>query len=77
MITTISSANIHHLTLLQFILVMRTFKDLLSFRNCHIYNMVLLTFVTTLYIISSELIYLITESFDLLTTFTDFAYHLS
>ena len=39
--------------------------------------MVWLTFATMLYIVSPEVIYLITESFDLLTTFTDFAYLLS
>lgn len=54
MITIINSVGIHHLTVITFFLV-RTFKiDSLS--NFPIYNRMLLTLVTMLYITSPELI---------------------
>ena len=55
-------------------LVMRSFK-IYSLSNFQIYNIVLWTFFTMMYIISWELIYFITGSLDLLTTFTYF-FHL-
>ena len=59
-VTTIRLVNIHHLTVI-FFLVMRTFK--IYFVNTFpIYNTVMLTSATMLYIISPELINLITGS---------------
>lgn len=47
--------------------MMRTFK--ITLRNFQIYNTVLLTVVTMLYLTSPGLIYLIAVSLDLLTSF--------
>ena len=57
MFTTIRVVNIYRHTVIFFFLVMRTFKTY-SLLNFQIYNTVLLTIVTMLYITSPELIYL-------------------
>ena len=75
MITTISLVNICYLMQLVFFLMMTAFK-IYSLSNFQIYNTVLLTIVTMLYITSSECIYLITGSLYLLTIFTHFSHHL-
>lgn len=63
MTTTVSLVNIHHLTRLHkfFPLGMKTFK-IYSFNNFRVYNPVLLTMVTMLYVTPPELIYLSTGS---------------
>ena len=67
MITTIDLVNIIHLTYLHnFFLVIRTFK-IYSPSNFQIYSKILLTFVTKLYTIYPERMYLITGSLYLLT----------
>ena len=61
MITKISLVNIyHHIVIHTFFLVMRTFK-ICSLSKLQIYNTVLLTIVTMLYIPSPGLIYFITK----------------
>ena len=69
MISTISLVNIHHHTYLQRF----SYEDfkIYSFRNFQIYNTVLFTAVTRLYITSPELTCK-TGSLCLLTTFTHF-----
>ena len=51
MITTINLVNIHHHTVTLFFLIIRIFK-IFSLSNLKIYNRVLLTIITMLYIIS-------------------------
>ena len=68
MISTISLVNIHHHTYLQSFSC-EDFK-IYSFRNFQIYNTVLFTAVTRLYITSLELTCCKTGSLYLLTTFT-------
>ena len=83
MITTINLVNICYLIQKQggktekkrkkFLLVMRTFR-ICSFSNFQIYHTVVLTIVIMMYIASPILIYLITVSLYLLTTFVPFAH---
>lgn len=75
MIITISLVNIHHLTVTMFLLMMRIFK-IYSLSNSQIYNTVLLTIVTMLYITPLGLICFITGSFYLLTPLIHFFHHL-
>ena len=67
MITTISLINIHYLIQILFVLVMRISRSTVN--NFQIYRKAMLTIVIMSYITSLVLIYLITISLYLLTTF--------
>ena len=74
MITTVNLVNIHHHTYVNFFfLVMRGLK-IYSLSNFQIYNIVLLTRVTLLYVTSPGLIYFITGTLYLVTTFIHVAH---
>ena len=72
----ISLVNIHHHTVTICFLVMRTFK-IYSLSNLPIYNTVLLTIVTILYIISPRLMYLVSGSWYPLILPTHFTFTFS
>ena len=72
MLSTISLADIHHHTYLQNFFPMRSFK-IYTHSNFQIYNTVLLTIVTRLYITSPGLTYFITGSLYLLIPSSHFA----
>lgn len=69
---TVNLVNLHHPAVTHFFFVMRTCKSTLF--NFQIYNRVLLTLVTMLYISSPGLTYFISASLYLWIPFTHFAH---